>query len=201
MGAGASTAETSDFVRKQGNAYAPYADSIVDNGVDGALVADIMAGEGADVEDALTDLGITNKLHIRKIMLGVRAQFSASATARRGTPGTPSSASVVAVTEAAAEAAKGADVFVSHAKRIDTTEDRASWCADVLELHGLVSFFDRTDLKEITEEALREKVLSSKVRRSRGIRERGTRTCSPSSAFAWRSSSLSLRSSSLPSTP
>ena len=74
MGAGASTAETSDFVREQGNAYAPYADSIVDNGVDGALVADIMAGEGADVEDALADLGITNKLHIRKIMLGARAQ-------------------------------------------------------------------------------------------------------------------------------
>jgi hypothetical protein len=79
----------------------------------------------------------------------------------------------VAVTEAAAEAAKGADVFVSHAKRIDTTEDRASWCADVLELHGLVSFFDRTDLKEITEEALREKVLSSKVRRSRGDTGKG----------------------------
>ena len=34
--------------------------------------------------------------------------------------------------------------------------------ADVVEQRGLQAFFDRSDLKEITEEALRAKVLASK---------------------------------------
>jgi hypothetical protein len=55
------------------------------------------------------------------------------------------------------------DVFVSHAKRCDSSEDRAVWCADILEQHGLVAFYDRTDLKEITEPALLKSVIGSQV--------------------------------------
>ena len=36
------------------------------------------------------------------------------------------------------------------------------WVADIVEQRGLLAFFDRSDLKEITEAALEEKVLSSK---------------------------------------
>mmetsp|Transcript_55601 Transcript_55601/g.148300 ORF Transcript_55601/g.148300 Transcript_55601/m.148300 type:complete len:654 (-) Transcript_55601:255-2216(-) len=55
------------------------------------------------------------------------------------------------------------DVFVSHAKRLPDTEDRAVWVADVVETHGLRPFFDRSDLLVITEKALKKAVRSSKV--------------------------------------
>ena len=55
------------------------------------------------------------------------------------------------------------DIFVSHAKRLAESEDRAVWVADVVEAQGLVPFFDRSDLVEITESAIEEALLSSDV--------------------------------------
>lgn len=42
------------------------------------------------------------------------------------------------------------DVFVSHCKRLDASEDRAIWVADVCEGAGLKLFFDRSDLTDIS---------------------------------------------------
>ena len=55
------------------------------------------------------------------------------------------------------------DVFVSHAKKLPESEDRAVWVADVVEAHGLVPFFDRSNLNEITTKALEDAVLRSDV--------------------------------------
>ena len=55
------------------------------------------------------------------------------------------------------------DVFVSHAKRLEASEDRAVWIADLIENSGLLAFFDRSDLDEISEEALKERMMSSRV--------------------------------------
>jgi hypothetical protein len=55
------------------------------------------------------------------------------------------------------------DLFVSHAKKLPETEDRAVWIADVAEGHGLLPFFDRSDLVEITEPALKQALLLSDV--------------------------------------
>jgi hypothetical protein len=55
------------------------------------------------------------------------------------------------------------DVFVSHAKKLGETEDRAVWVADVVEGAGIVPFFDRSDLLEITEPALKDAMLRSDV--------------------------------------
>jgi hypothetical protein len=55
------------------------------------------------------------------------------------------------------------DLFVSHAKRLPESEDRAVWVADVAEARGLVPFFDRSNLTEITAKALEDAVLRSDV--------------------------------------
>ena len=55
------------------------------------------------------------------------------------------------------------DIFVSHAKKLLESEDRAVWVCDVAEGRGLRAFFDRSDLLEITEAALKEALLVSDV--------------------------------------
>ena len=55
------------------------------------------------------------------------------------------------------------DVFVSHGKKLTESEDRAVWVADVCEASGILPFFDRSDLLEITEPALKEALLASDV--------------------------------------
>ena len=55
------------------------------------------------------------------------------------------------------------DVFVSHCKRLDASEDRAVWVADVCEDAGLKVFFDRSDLTDISEEVLERSVKESRV--------------------------------------
>ena len=55
------------------------------------------------------------------------------------------------------------DVFVSHSKRTEASEDRAIWVADVADGHSLRVFFDRSDLTEITREQLRKDVHCSRV--------------------------------------
>ena len=55
------------------------------------------------------------------------------------------------------------DCFVSHSKRVDSSEDRAVWVADVCDETGLKAFFDRSHLTEITVEALRKAVAASKM--------------------------------------
>lgn len=54
------------------------------------------------------------------------------------------------------------DVFVSHCKRLDASEDRAVWVADVCEGAGLKVFFDRSDLTDISTEALERGVKQSR---------------------------------------
>ncbi|KAH8072583.1 hypothetical protein JL720_11150 [Aureococcus anophagefferens] len=56
-----------------------------------------------------------------------------------------------------------ADVFISHCKQLPTSEDRAIWLADLFEGEGLKVFFDRSDLLEISEAALRDAVRVSRV--------------------------------------
>ena len=55
----------------------------------------------------------------------------------------------------------GMQVFVSHCKRTDATEDRAIWVADVLDTAGFKAWFDRSDLNTISMEALQEAVEKS----------------------------------------
>ena len=55
------------------------------------------------------------------------------------------------------------DVFVSHCKRLDASEDRAVWVADVCEGAGLKVFFDRSDLTDISAEVLERSVKQSRV--------------------------------------
>ena len=55
------------------------------------------------------------------------------------------------------------DVFISHSKKLPESEDRAVWVADVVEGHGLVPFFDRTDLTDVSKEALTDAVRRSDV--------------------------------------
>ena len=46
------------------------------------------------------------------------------------------------------------DVFISHCKKADGTEDRALWCVDVFEEAGMRPFFDLQHLEEISSEQL-----------------------------------------------
>jgi len=55
------------------------------------------------------------------------------------------------------------DVFVSHCKRLDRSEDRAMWVVDIVQSAGLKPFFDRLDLLEISEEVLEDAVKTSRV--------------------------------------
>jgi hypothetical protein len=59
--------------------------------------------------------------------------------------------------------AGGYDVFVSHCKHLDASEDRAVWVADVCEGAELKVFFDRSDLTDISEEVLERSVKESRV--------------------------------------
>ena len=57
----------------------------------------------------------------------------------------------------------GFDIFVSHAKKLPDSEDRAVWVADLCEAYGWRPFFDRSDLVEITEPSLKAAMLNSEV--------------------------------------
>lgn len=57
----------------------------------------------------------------------------------------------------------GYDIFISHSKKFPDSEDRAVWVADVVEGYGLRPFFDRSDLVEINEPALKKCMLLSDV--------------------------------------
>ena len=59
--------------------------------------------------------------------------------------------------------AGGYDVFVSHCKHLDASEDRAVWVADVCEGAELKVFFDRSDLTDISAEVLERSVKQSRV--------------------------------------
>jgi len=55
------------------------------------------------------------------------------------------------------------ELFVSHCKRTESSEDRAIWVSDIAEGEGLSVFFDRSDLTQITKEKLRESIEASRV--------------------------------------
>ena len=55
------------------------------------------------------------------------------------------------------------DIFVSHCKRTEASEDRAIWVSDISEGEGLKVFFDRSNLTEISESMLRRSVAESAV--------------------------------------
>ncbi len=55
------------------------------------------------------------------------------------------------------------DVFISHCKKADGTEDRALWCVDVFEEAGMRPFFDLQHLEEISSEQLVQDVKASKA--------------------------------------
>jgi hypothetical protein len=55
------------------------------------------------------------------------------------------------------------DVFISHAKKAEGTEDRALWCVDVFEEAGMKAFFDLQNLEEISSEQLVKDVKASKA--------------------------------------
>ena len=54
------------------------------------------------------------------------------------------------------------DIFISHCKRIASTEDRALWMQDTFEEAGMIPFFDRSSLDEISKEQLERDVLASR---------------------------------------
>ena len=74
MGAGASASQVREHVEGLGNAYQPYGTTLEDNGVDGALVEELAHDDRAGVNATFDDLGITNKLHRRKLLQAARAQ-------------------------------------------------------------------------------------------------------------------------------
>ena len=92
-----------------------------------------------------------------------RQLLSQSALARTGSP-------VIIVIMASAKyletpgpaGEKKYDVFISHCKRIGTTEDRALWVQDTLEEAGQTSFFDRSSLDEISKAQLERDVIASR---------------------------------------
>lgn len=55
------------------------------------------------------------------------------------------------------------EVFVSHCKRTESSEDRAIWVSDIAEGDGLSVFFDRSDLTEISKDKLKESIEASRV--------------------------------------
>ena len=55
------------------------------------------------------------------------------------------------------------DVFISHCKKADGTEDRALWLVDTFEEAGMKPFFDLQNLEEISPEQLTKDVKSSKA--------------------------------------
>lgn len=74
MGNGASTNDVRRRVEGLGAAYALYGQCVEDNGVDGALCAEL-AQEGSEaVATTFRDLGITNSLHRRKMLQAMRAE-------------------------------------------------------------------------------------------------------------------------------
>ena len=62
------------------------------------------------------------------------------------------------------------EVFVSHCKRTEASEDRAIWACDVAEGDGMTVFFDRSDLTEISKVELQRAVAASRVRACRRAR-------------------------------
>lgn len=69
----------------------------------------------------------------------------------------------MAPSQAYEAAAEGYDVFISHCKKADGTEDRALWCVDVFEEAGMKPFFDLQNLEEISREQLIKDVKASKA--------------------------------------
>ena len=55
------------------------------------------------------------------------------------------------------------DVFISHCKRAEGTEDRALWIVDTFEEAGMKPFFDLQNLEEISREQIIKEVKSSKA--------------------------------------
>lgn len=55
------------------------------------------------------------------------------------------------------------ELFVSHCKRTESSEDRAIWVSDIAEGDGLSVFFDRSDLTQISKDKLKESVEASRV--------------------------------------
>ena len=55
------------------------------------------------------------------------------------------------------------DVFISHCKKAEGSEDRALWCVDVFEEAGMKPFFDLQNLEEISPEQLKKDVMASKA--------------------------------------
>ena len=55
------------------------------------------------------------------------------------------------------------ELFVSHCKRTEASEDRAIWVSDIAEAEGLKVFFDRSDLTEISSAKLESCVRDSRV--------------------------------------
>lgn len=74
MGAGASASQVREHVEGLGNAYQTYGPSLEDNGVDGALVGELAHDDRDGVNATFDDLGITNKLHRRKLLQAARTQ-------------------------------------------------------------------------------------------------------------------------------
>jgi len=163
MGGAASSQQVGNHVGSLGAHYQQYATPILEDGVDGELILSLVDGAGgdSDFQDLLDEIGVTNIIHKRKLLNELNKLASAETTPQqRGL--NPGRHNPEEITNEYARIVGKLDAFVSHSKKIGSSELRALWAADILEQRGFLSFFDRSDLPIITEEALREKVLNSK---------------------------------------
>ena len=83
MGAGASAQEVRSKVEGLGSAYAVYGPALVENGVDGALCAELATEPTESVTATFADLGVTSALHRRKLLQAMRSASGLEATPRR----------------------------------------------------------------------------------------------------------------------
>ena len=97
MGAGASAQEVRSKVEGLGSAYAVYGPALVENGVDGALCAELATEPTESVTATFADLGVTSALHRRKLLQAMRSASGLEATPRRS--GSLDSTPAVAVVE------------------------------------------------------------------------------------------------------
>ena len=137
MGAAASCSDVAGTVGGAGDAYKVYEQKIIDNGVDGTLIA------ACDVSALLDDLGVSNATHRKKIEIMANGGPVAQAVVVTPTKDAKVEAPSLLV-GAAADASASAtpttsttattDVFISHAPNAystssGATEDRAAWIA------------------------------------------------------------------------
>ena len=80
MGAAASCGDVAGTVGGAGNAYKVYEQKIIDNGVDGTLIA------ACDVSTILDDLGVSNATHRKKIEMMACATAATPSSATTTTP-------------------------------------------------------------------------------------------------------------------